>query len=558
MISTSRSVRFAIAFVMACAFVDTGREIIAADESSASPPFVEPQPFAGRLVLISGDAQHDVQVGRPGSTGFGIGKEAQTVLIVSRAEDAVQAGRVAAALRSTTNAKFRFVELVSDTTSIRPPSPVVGSLERAASWTAPSNSKDAVVVVSLPSCRTESEMAQWNGFGKKIKHHLEQGGTVCLMNDTINLAGDDEQVDAQGNKRYAWHLLPKTKVIVGSNASAANESADRVRLVIDGPLNVQFDGRDVRTRGTGRLHVHLPPTVSCPSAWHKQVDADRVADFTTWQRALAERNEAAFPSAERVVPELKSGSLVIVGGGGATAEIWQSFIDLAGGVDSKFIILPTAQPGSTTESGEARLLRRMGVENVVVLPQIDRDEVSSAEYLKQFEDAQAVWFGGGRQWHFVDAYAGTPAWQAIHSVLQRGGVIGGSSAGATIQGDLLVRGSPLGNQIMIEDGYRRGLGLIRGIAVDQHFRQRNRFDELEGCLRPYPGVLGIGIDESTALIVQAPSAARVIGNGSVWILPTAETAGVQRAFAEYPTGSKLDLKGPFVTTKSSSAGDAKP
>ncbi len=95
-------------------------------------------------------------------------------------------------------------------------------------------------------------------------------------------------------------------------------------------------------------------------------------------------------------------------------------------------------------------------------------------------------------------------------MLARGGVIGGSSAGATIQGDLLVRGHPLGNQIMVADGYRRGLGLLEGVAVDQHFKQRNRFDDLMGVVKRFPKILGIGIDESTALVVQSPNRCQVI------------------------------------------------
>jgi cyanophycinase len=297
----------------------------------------------------------------------------------------------------------------------------------------------------------------------------------------------------------------------------------------------------VYSRSAGAI-LSLPATASYPEVSQQRVAARQAVDLTAWRRARLERAAPAFPGLQSPAPRLAGGSLVIVGGGGATPEIWQTFVDLAGGREAQIVVLPTAVPDPTSDSGEARIFRRFGAERIRVLPQVDREAVSSAAFLDELRSATGVWFGGGRQWRFVDAYWGTPAWDEIINVVRRGGVIGGSSAGATIQGDLLVRGHPLGNQIMIADGYRHGLGLLPGVAIDQHFSQRNRFAELAGCLQPYPQILGVGIDEATALVVEAPSRARVIGSGSVWVLPRTDASDTQRDFLQFPAGQTFDLE----------------
>ncbi len=102
---------------------------------------------------------------------------------------------------------------------------------------------------------------------------------------------------------------------------------------------------------------------------------------------------------------------------------------------------------------------------------------------------------------------------------------------------------------MIADGYRRGLGLLPSVAIDQHFRQRNRFPELERCLAPFPSILGLGIDEQTALIVTKGNHCEVLGSGSVWCYPSYEPNDSRKADSdtraslrkEYPKGSVFQL-----------------
>ena len=119
-------------------------------------------------------------------------------------------------------------------------------------------------------------------------------------------------------------------------------------------------------------------------------------------------------------------------------------------------------------------------------------------------DADAVWFNGGRQWNIVDSYANTLTYREFHKVLERGGVIGGSSAGATIQGDYLVRGAISGSDVMMtpEPNHERAFKFLRHVAIDQHINTRNRWDDLIPVIKKWPDLLGIGLSEATAIIVK--------------------------------------------------------
>ncbi len=199
----------------------------------------------------------------------------------------------------------------------------------------------------------------------------------------------------------------------------------------------------------------------------------------------------------------ENGSLVIVGGGGATDAILEKFIELAGGPENDLVVIPTAagRDSYDQDAGIADRLRGLGAENVVVWHTNDRSQADDASFTQPLAEARGIWFGGGRQWRLVDAYAGTRAEDLFHNLLKEGGVIGGSSAGASIQGSYLVRGDTEDNQIMMGD-HEVGFGFIENIAIDQHVLARNRHFDLFEILDAKPGLLGVGIDEKTAMIVQ--------------------------------------------------------
>lgn len=255
----------------------------------------------------------------------------------------------------------------------------------------------------------------------------------------------------------------------------------------------------------------------------------------------------------------KNGHLVIVGGAMKSQEIVDKFVELAGGLDAKIVVVPTASGNEKANQnpGFARRLKEMGATNVVVLHTNDKQEADSDEFTKPLLDANAVWFGGGRQWRLVDAYSGTKTEKLFHKVLERGGVIGGSSAGATIQGSFLARGDTKNNQIMSGD-HKEGFGFIKNIAIDQHLIARNRQFDMFTILKERPELLGIGIDEDTAIVVTGDEF-EVIGShyvlmydGSFWSKEGStlkQLPAKENTFYFLAEGDKYDMKKRRVISK---------
>ncbi len=198
-----------------------------------------------------------------------------------------------------------------------------------------------------------------------------------------------------------------------------------------------------------------------------------------------------------------NGSLVIVGGGRMGKEIIQEFVDRAGGIDSPFVLIPGANAGEDWDEKYVAksFLARAGAKDVTVLHTRDRAVANSEKFVAPLRRAKGVWIDGGRQWRLADAYLGTRTHGELFCALCRGGVIGGSSAGATIQGSYLVRGAPEGNTVMMAKGHEVGFGFLNCVAIDQHVIARKRENDLAEVLDTYPGLLGIGIDEGTAIVV---------------------------------------------------------
>ncbi len=212
------------------------------------------------------------------------------------------------------------------------------------------------------------------------------------------------------------------------------------------------------------------------------------------------------------------GSLVVIGGGSIGPEILGRFIELAGGKDAPVVVIPTAGESDAypPDWSGAGFLRKAGCTQVTVLHTRDRSLADSEAFTAPLRAARGVFFSGGRQWRLVDSYLGTRTQRELEGVLRRGGVIAGSSAGATIQGSYLVRGAREGNAVMMAPGYETGFGYLRNAAVDQHLLKRKREKDLFQVVTKHPRLLGIGIDESTAIVVQG-ARFEVVGESKVAI-----------------------------------------
>ena len=219
------------------------------------------------------------------------------------------------------------------------------------------------------------------------------------------------------------------------------------------------------------------------------------------------------------------GNLVIAGGGTLSGTlILENFILLAGGRDRRFIVVPTAggnrnDDGTVRAYDERRVVEpwaRLGVRNVRMLHTHDPKVADTEQFVEHLKVADAVWFDGGRQWNIVDSYMHTRTVAEFHRVLERGGVIGGSSAGATIQGEYLVRGDTSSSNVVMtrEANHQSGFKFLRRSAIDQHVDTRNRWNDLRPVIRARPELLGIGLSEDTAIVVTRDRF-KVMGKGKV-------------------------------------------
>lgn len=325
-------------------------------------------------------------------------------------------------------------------------------------------------------------------------------------------------------------------------AAAADSPADgKVGVHVPPGAVFRIQKRTLANLGTGTVTLRLAKSATRP-ARGVDLTGKMTADYNELRRCAAERAAGSpYPPKEPGVPNVPSGTLVIVGGGGMTPDIAAAFLDAGGGEKGHFVVLPVSMPDPIRTHAEETFLRKMGAKNVTVIPHREQKDLDDPKVLDVFKNATGIWFGGGRQWNFVDAYEGTKLEAEFRAVLKRGGVIGGSSAGATIQGDYMVRGAPAGPHIMMCEGYEKALGFLPGVGIDQHFSARNRFKDMTGFVAAYPQFLGIGIDEATAIVVKG-STAEVLGKGKVHFYDAKRSVKAgDPDYEAFAAGAKYDL-----------------
>ena len=237
------------------------------------------------------------------------------------------------------------------------------------------------------------------------------------------------------------------------------------------------------------------------------------------------------------------GTLVIVGGNMQDPAIVKRFIDLAGGPDAPLVIIPTAGEADDDYDNYwsgLKQWRENGAKNLTVIHTRDRKVADSEEFVKPIRAARGVFFSGGRQWRLADSYLNTLAHKELTALLNRGGVIGGSSAGASILASFMVRGDTKSNEQMIGD-HTVGLGFLKNAAVDQHLLRRNRQFDMLDVIDKHPELLGIGLDEDTAIVVEGDQF-DVIGRSYAVIYSNKPVAGASGRFYFMGAGDRFDMK----------------
>lgn len=244
-------------------------------------------------------------------------------------------------------------------------------------------------------------------------------------------------------------------------------------------------------------------------------------------------------SAQQVGPE--NGSLIVAGGALRDPAVFARFVELAGGPSAPIVVIPTAGGADDYDQFFAgrRPFERAGARDVTVLHTYDPQVADTDAFAEPLREARGVWFTGGRQWRLADSYLDTKVHDALWDVLARGGVIGGSSAGASIQGSYLVRGDTRTNTIMMGD-HEVGLGFLKGVAIDQHLLRRNRHFDLIEVIRAKPELLGIGLDENTAIVVRGDRF-EVVGQSYTVIYDAQATLDTGGLFYFLAPGDRYDM-----------------
>jgi cyanophycinase len=222
----------------------------------------------------------------------------------------------------------------------------------------------------------------------------------------------------------------------------------------------------------------------------------------------------------------RPGPLMIIGGAEdklGRPGILSDFVAACGGADARVVVIPTASSlGEAIVEVYDALFRRLGASEVTACRPDTRDEAHDPDLVKLIDEATGVFLTGGNQLKLSAVICGTPVGDAVLRAHERGAVVAGTSAGASIQSSHMVAFGPGGTtpkQRMTQ--MAAGLGLLETTVIDQHFDQRNRYGRLLMIVSQSPQLLGIGIDEDTCATVTAEDGhevLRVSGRGAVTVL----------------------------------------
>ncbi|MGB5963098.1 MAG: cyanophycinase [Coleofasciculaceae cyanobacterium] len=220
------------------------------------------------------------------------------------------------------------------------------------------------------------------------------------------------------------------------------------------------------------------------------------------------------------------GQLVIIGGAEdkeGDCTILREFVRRAGGVNARIVVM-TVATSLPEEVGRTytEVFGRLGAEDIQIIDTGSREDGSDPKALEAIENATGVFFSGGDQSRITSQLKDTPLDLAIHKRYAEGLVVAGTSAGAAMMPDvMIVEGQSETNPRLEVVEMGPGMGFLPGVVIDQHFLQRGRMGRLLSAVTQEPVVLGLGIDENTAVAVSNHQF-EVIGEGAVTVVDVAE------------------------------------
>lgn len=227
--------------------------------------------------------------------------------------------------------------------------------------------------------------------------------------------------------------------------------------------------------------------------------------------------------------EMPRGHLVLNGGGSKPAEVMEKFAELAGCPGAQVVVFPTASGEPGTGEYYSALFGDYGCTNVTIAAVRINDDAGDSLLAATVRDAGGIWFAGGDQTRITSALLDTPVGRAVEDAFVRGAVVGGTSAGTACQSGLMITGNGDFTVITADNvELWKGLGLFRGVIVDQHFVARRRHNRLISVVLEHPELLGVGVDEATAVWVRPDGTFQVLGDGWVMVFDASQ-AEIRRA-----------------------------
>ncbi len=217
------------------------------------------------------------------------------------------------------------------------------------------------------------------------------------------------------------------------------------------------------------------------------------------------------------------GNLIIIGGAEDKTQecnILKSFVALSGAAEAKLTIITTATEKPIEKGNEYKsVFSRLGVMEPSILNINSRDDADLEGYARTVSDSTGIFFTGGDQLRITSILGGTKIYNALHDAYRAGAAIAGTSAGASaMSGTMIVDGNDNDAARKCTLKMAPGLGLLDAALIDQHFHQRGRIGRLLCGVAENPSILGIGIDEDTAVRVYPDAHFEVIGSNSVTVV----------------------------------------
>ncbi|HEY8460395.1 MAG TPA: cyanophycinase [Blastocatellia bacterium] len=216
-----------------------------------------------------------------------------------------------------------------------------------------------------------------------------------------------------------------------------------------------------------------------------------------------------------------AGALFAIGGAEDRHDTKIILSHLAERIGSGKLVISTLASEYGDEMWEVyrKLFNSLGVKHIKRMGVNHRDETSKDPRLDILTDAKAVFFTGGDQLKITTRLGGTALAELIEEIYKRGGIIAGTSAGATALGEMMLVGSPAEGVNKIGDVHMTpGLGLAKNMIIDQHFSERGRIRRLLGAVAQNPRMLGVGIDEDTAIVIEGGVSFYTLGSGAVYVV----------------------------------------